>query len=258
MADKTYIAIPTNVGLIKIQRAMFDGVPLELTEMSYGEGNGQFYTPTPDMTELKNELGRTTVQSKILDTEENVTWIYAIIEANKPAGTIREIGLYDADGSLCFIANTPEIAKVPESEGTVVDIPVELGIKSSYSEYITIKLNPSEDFASKNWVDDNYANKQLSNLQLENYDGPVLWEQFNEEKHDMDQAKEVVIRDLSTGELLKPYGTGGKVGNYVTIDYIYCEIPIPIDPADRTLIENLRGINEQTGELEPLEGREDI
>lgn len=257
MADQTYIAIPTEVGLVKIQQAMYTESTLELTTMAYGDGGGEYYYPEPSQTSLRNELGVTAIQSMQVDTVIGVTWFYAIIGANLPSGTIREIGLYDKEGSLCFIANTPEIAKVPTEEGTLVDVPIELGIKNSYSEYITIPLSPSSDYATMTWVLNNFATIDLNNLSDEGYnrikqygEGPILWENWDGTKP---IGKPVLLKDRETQEILIPYGSGGNA-SLVFVDYIDIELPIP---EDYIHIRNLRGYDYETGEYTDLTISED-
>lgn len=260
MADQTYIAIPTEVGLVKIQQAMYTESTLEIVSMAYGDGGGEYYYPEPSQTSLRHELGLTALQSMEVDTTTGITWFYAIIGANLPSGTIREIGLYDSEGSLCFIANTPEIAKVPTEEGTLVDVPIELGIKNSYSQYITIPLQPSADYATMVWVQNNFATIDLDNLseigenKIKNIGwGPILWENYH---GDRPQGRAVILRDKDTHDILIPYGSGGSA-NLLFVDYIDIELPIPI-PEEYVHIRNLRGYDDVTGEVTDLQIRDEI
>lgn len=279
MADQLYIAIPTEVGLVKIQQAMYTQSTLEITSMAYGDGGGEYYYPSPDQTSLRNELGLTSIQSMKVDTDMGVTWFYAIIGAHLPSGIIREVGLYDSEGSLIFIANTPDIAKVPTEEGTLVDVPIELGIKNSYSQYITIPISPSSDYASMTWVYDNFANINLDNIsplgknKIKQYgEGPVLWEDY---PGGTIEGRTVVLRDKDTNEVLIPFGTGGGGGvgirllfvdyiqaespvpgpgpggddSLIFVDYIDIELPIPVPPTgDYVYVSELIGYDDQTGE----------
>ena len=261
MADQTYIAIPTEVGLVKIQQAMYTGSTLELVSMAYGDGGGEYYYPQPTQTSLVNELGITALQSMQIDTDTGITWFNAIIGANLPSGVIREVGLYDVDGSLCFIANTPEIHKVPTDEGTLIDVPIELGIKNSYSEYITIPLSPSADYATMIWVQNNFATRDLDNLSEAGENkikdiglGPVLWEDWNGIKP---TGRSVILIDKATQDILIPYGSGGTA-KLLFVDYIDIELPIPVPIPDHYInIRNLRGYDDVTGEITDLSITED-
>lgn len=164
MADQIYKAIPTIVGLQKIQQAIWAGVKVQITYLAYGDGNGEFVDPTPDMTQLVHQVGITDTEATVMDIEENITWVSATIGSTLPNCTIREVGLYDSDGDLCFIANTPEIDKVEVSKGTLIDIPLELGIKNEYAAHIEIPLKPSANYATKQWVISNFATRDLDNI----------------------------------------------------------------------------------------------
>ena len=152
MADQKYIAIPTNLGLTKIQQATWSQVPFEVKYMGYGDGGGSFYIPDPTQTDLKNRIDVVELQSQTVDVASGVTWFDAIFSSSDANGIIREIGLFTDTMELIAIANTPEIHKVEISTGALIDIPMSLGIKNSISNMITIPVQPSEEFASKSWV----------------------------------------------------------------------------------------------------------
>lgn len=154
MANQLYTAILTNTGLAEVQKALWAHETLEVVYMGYGDGGGAPYTPTPDMTDLKHRLDLVDLQNCEVDVASGVTWFEAIIGAEKANGTIRELGLYTADMKLIAIANTPEVEKVAVSSGALIDIPVSLGIKNSISQSITIPMQPSDEFATKEWVYD--------------------------------------------------------------------------------------------------------
>lgn len=191
MANSVYKAVPTELGLTKIQEAMTSSNPLALVNLVYGDGVLNVET-MHTRTSLVHQLGSTEIQSTIADTAQHITWITAIIGSNLPSGIIREVGLLDNSGNLCFIANTPEIEKVEVGAGTLIDIPIEFGIKNSYAEYITIPLQPSPDYATKQWVYDvigtgSYANVSLSNINNDAKElirdlayGPILYDVYED------------------------------------------------------------------------------
>lgn len=163
MADQIYKAIPTEVGLIKIQQAMWTQTKLQLVTLVYGDGELDINT-MHTRTELVHQLGNTPIDAAIMDPDEVVTWITAVIGAHLPNGVIREIGLVDTEGDLCFIANTPEIDKVEIADGTLIDVPIEFGIKNTYAEYVEIPFDPSGQYATREWVDNYFAHRSLDNL----------------------------------------------------------------------------------------------
>ena len=137
----TYNAIPTNIGLTKIQLAMTTGRDLVLATLAYGDGGGSTPTPSPDQTTLVNQIGSTDILGHEEDLEDNVTWYSGIIEAGNASGTLRELGLFDEDGNLCFVGNIPDITLPEAVEGVAINLPIQLGIKNYYSKYITIKTH---------------------------------------------------------------------------------------------------------------------
>lgn len=196
MADQIiYKAIPTDVGLTKIQQAMWTQTKLQLTKLVYGDGELDTLT-MHTRTTLVHQLGETAIETVVMEPEEVVTWVTAVIGAHLPNGVIREIGLIDAEGNLCFIANTPEIDKVEISNGTLIDIPIEFGIKNTYSEHIEIPFDPTALYASREWVYDNFCKRDMSNIT---------------------PAGEQVIRDIAYGPIIYQ-------------EYDTCEIELPFDP----------------------------
>ena len=136
-----YKAIPTSIGLTKIQLAMTTGVDLILSTIGYGDGGGAPIVPDPDQTSLVNQIGSTDIIGTEIDTETNVTWYSGVIEAGVATGTLREIGLFDSDGNLCFVGNVPDIILPEPAEGVAINVPIQLGVKNYYSRYISIQTN---------------------------------------------------------------------------------------------------------------------
>lgn len=201
MADQTYKAIPTEIGLTKIQQAMWTQSKLKLSLLVYGDGELDVNT-MHTRTSLVNPVGTTEIDAAVMDIDEHTTWITAIIGSHLPNCTIREIGLLDEDNDLCFIANTPEIDKVEIADGTLIDIPIEFGIKSTYSEYIEIAFDLSSSYATRQWVDTYYAHKSLDNI---------------------NSAAEQVIKDIAFGPILY----------HVYEDNV--EIDLPFDPDEEII-----------------------
>ena len=46
-----YFAIPTHAGQAKIANALALGIPIKITQMAVGDGNGQPVTPNPTRSE---------------------------------------------------------------------------------------------------------------------------------------------------------------------------------------------------------------
>lgn len=136
-----YKAIPTSIGLTKIQLAMTTGVDLILATIGYGDGGGAPIVPSPEQTSLVNQIGSTNIIGTEIDTEDNVTWYSGIIEAGAATGTLREVGLFDNEGNLCFVGNVPDIILPEPAEGVAINIPIQLGVKNYYSRFISIQTH---------------------------------------------------------------------------------------------------------------------
>ena len=147
-----YIAIPTILGLDKIQQAIWAQETFETYYLAYGDGGGSFVEPDPSRTTLINQVGLVELDSKVLDLEEDVEWFNAIIPASDPPCTIRELGIFTVDMELIVIANCPDIVKTQVNSGALIDIPLSIGVKTAYSKAITIPIQPSDRYATKNWV----------------------------------------------------------------------------------------------------------
>ena len=58
MSTRKYFTIVTDVGQSKIAEAVAGGQKLNITTFLAGDGNGEYYIPTSDMTAIKNEVWR--------------------------------------------------------------------------------------------------------------------------------------------------------------------------------------------------------
>ena len=61
MATRKYFTVVTDIGQSKIAEAVAGGQKLNITTFVVGDGNGSYYTPTSDMTSIKQEVWRGTI-----------------------------------------------------------------------------------------------------------------------------------------------------------------------------------------------------
>lgn len=110
--SQTYYAILTAIGEAKLAKAAALGTILQLTQMAVGDGNGATPQPSRTQTALVHENRRGPLNSLTVDPA-NPSQIVAehIIPEDIGGWWIREIGLYDADGDLCAVANCPDSYK---------------------------------------------------------------------------------------------------------------------------------------------------
>lgn len=167
MAAK-YFAILTNLGAAKLANATALGTQLEITHMAVGDGGGGLPIPNPAQTALIGERRRAAINLLTIDPLNNSQIISEqVIPEDVGGWWIREVGLFDKDGSLVAIANCPETYKpqLQEGSGRTQTIRVILIVSSTQS--VSLKIDPSVVLATRQYVDDKvievraYVNKVL-------------------------------------------------------------------------------------------------
>jgi len=151
-----YYAIVTNLGAAKIANAAALGTKLNITQMAVGDGSGTLPTPNASQTKLVNEVRRAAINSLSVD-EVNASQIIAeqIIPETEGGFWIREMGLFDADGTLIAVCNTPETYKPALQEGSGRTQTVRMILIVNSTDAITLKIDPSVVLATRKYVDDN-------------------------------------------------------------------------------------------------------
>lgn len=150
-----YYAIPTTAGQAKIANAIALGVPLKITHMAVGDGNGQAVTPEPSMTVLPGEKRRAPLNTLFQDPL-NAAQIVAeqIIPEDVGGWWIRCIGLYDDIGTLLAIANAPDTYKPLLSSGSGRTQTIKMVLIVSDTSAVELKIDPAVVLATRKYVDD--------------------------------------------------------------------------------------------------------
>lgn len=150
-----YFAIPTNAGQAKITNALALKVPLKITHMAVGDGNGQPVTPDPAQTKLVREQRRAPLNALFQDPL-NPTQLVAqqIIPENEGGWWIHEVGLFDESGTLIAIANAPPTYKPQMSEGSGRTQGINVVLIVSDTSAVELKIDPSVVLATRKYVDD--------------------------------------------------------------------------------------------------------
>lgn len=150
-----FFAILTNLGAAKLANATALGTNLEITQMAVGDGGGSLPIPDPAQTVLKGEKRRAALNALSID-QANSNQIIAeqIIPENEGGWWIREVGLFDKDGTLIAIANCPETYKPQLQEGSGRTQMVRMILIVSSTESITLKIDPSIVLATRQYVED--------------------------------------------------------------------------------------------------------
>ncbi len=150
-----YFAIPTHAGQAKIANALALGVPLKITHMAVGDGNGQPVTPNPAQTALVREQRRAPLNTLFQDPLNPAQLVAEqIIPENVGGWWIREVGLYDETGTLIAISNSPDTYKPQLSEGSGRTQTIRMVLIVSDTSAVELKIDPSVVLATRKYVDD--------------------------------------------------------------------------------------------------------
>lgn len=154
MTQKFY-AIVTTLGAAKIANAVSLGTKLNITQMAVGDGGGVTPTPNASQTKLVNEVRRAALNSLSVDAT-NGSQIIAeqVIPESEGGFWIREMGLFDADGTLIAVCNTAETYKPQLQEGSGRTQRLRMLIIVNSTDAITLKIDPSVVLATRQYVDD--------------------------------------------------------------------------------------------------------
>ena len=113
-----YRALLTEQGKALLANATATGQKLEITQMAVGDGGGTATIPSESQTKLVNEKRRAALNSLQVNTNSNNQVIAEqVIPEDVGGWWIRELGLYDKNGVLVAIANTPDTYKPLLAEG---------------------------------------------------------------------------------------------------------------------------------------------
>ena len=154
MSQKFYTLI-TQQGAALLANATALGVPLKLTKMAVGDGNGSATTPNATQTNLIHEVYKAPLNSLTTD-EKNPNQIIAelVIPENQGGWFIHEIGLYDENNTLIAVGNCPATYKPQLSEGSGRTQVIRMIIIVDNVDCVALKIDPSVVLATRKYVDD--------------------------------------------------------------------------------------------------------
>ena len=194
MADEQFYTILTNKGKAKIANATLLNSNVTLTTLKVGDGNGAYYNPTEEQTDLKNVVHTCQVGSISID-KKNPNWVVVetIIPGSVGGFIIREIGLFDTEGDMIAVGKYPETYKPVVANGASKDLNVRTIFEVSNAENVTLNINPSVIIATK---------EDINNLQEQITDNATqLKEKVN---------KTQIVESLNVTE--EGFVLGGKQG----------------------------------------------
>ncbi|WP_227369840.1 phage tail protein [Halomonas sp. M20] len=153
-----FYTLPTAIGEAKIANAIALGTSITITDLAIGDGGGVTPVPDSDRTMLVNEVRRAPINTSVVDPD-NPNWIVVeqVLPPDVGGWTIREIGLYDADGDLIAYGNYPETYKPQLSEGSGRTQTIRFVMQVSDTATVTLKVDPSVVLATRKYADDGVA-----------------------------------------------------------------------------------------------------
>lgn len=148
-----YKAILTTAGAAKIATASAGGKPLKIDRLAVGDANGTLPTPNPAQTKLVNERHRAALNSLTVDKAAPDRLIAElVIPANVGGFWLREMGLYDADGTLIAVSNMAESYKPKLEEGSGRTQTLRMVVIVSHTEAITLIVSGDMVMATRDFV----------------------------------------------------------------------------------------------------------
>ena len=149
-----YYAIVTSQGAAKIANAAALGTKLNITHMAVGDGGGTLPTPNASQTKLVNEVRLAAINTLSVDpANANQVIAEQVIPENEGGFWIREMGLFDAAGTLIAVCNTPETYKPALQEGSGRTQTVRMILIVNSTDAITLKIDPSVVLATRQYAD---------------------------------------------------------------------------------------------------------
>lgn len=150
MAEPKYYSVVTDAGAAKIAKAIHDGKKINIIHMAAGDGRGECYQPKTSQTMLLNEVWRGKIcDYRISKESENLLIVSSIIEADAGGFTVRELGIFDDEGTMIAVCNTPATGKVRISDGVVHELHLSMEIILTNDNVLELVIDPTVFTATK-------------------------------------------------------------------------------------------------------------
>ncbi|HGG4069743.1 TPA: tail fiber protein [Salmonella enterica subsp. enterica serovar Poona] len=154
----------TTAGAAKLAAAtMPGGKKINLNVMAVGDGGGKLPEPDAGQTQLVNEVWRHTL-NKISQDNRYSNYIVAELVIPPEVGGfwMRELGLYDDEGTLIAVANMAESYKPELAEGSGRAQTCRMVIIVSSVESVALSIDSTMVMATQDYVDDRLAEHEQS------------------------------------------------------------------------------------------------
>jgi phage-related tail fiber protein len=179
-----YKTIHTSYGLMRLAQAEATGVPINLTHMAVGDGNGNAVTPDPAQSLLVRERYRAVINRVYQHHDDPLRFTAElVIPATVGGFTLREVGIFDDAGSLFVVGNLPATYKPTQVEGAFSDTVVRVDFLVSNASTITLQIDPNVIVVTQQWISNNVTAGSLIPggttgqilAKVSNADGDVHW-----------------------------------------------------------------------------------
>ena len=148
--SNTYGTIITTKGAAIIADCIVNGGQLVISEAASGDGNGAYYQPTVNQEHLVHECWRGEIAAAELNpSTPNMLDVKIVIDDEVGGFTIREMGLFNKDGTLIAVCNTPDTEKVAISGGVSGKLTMVMHIIVADASVVEFTINPSLDTVSQ-------------------------------------------------------------------------------------------------------------
>lgn len=148
-----YKTIYTAIGLELVSQAVSQQRTIELTHFAVGDGGGNSIVPIESMTQLVRERYRATINRIYQDPEnENKYTAEMIIPVTVEGFVVREIALFDRNGNMVLVGNTPEVHKPTLAEGVTQDSVYRIPFVISNPEVLELNFDPNVIIATHQWI----------------------------------------------------------------------------------------------------------
>lgn len=158
-----YKTLLTTSGAAKLAAATAGGTLISLTHMAVGDGGGSLPEPDVSQTALIREKWRAELNKISIDAKhDNYMVAELVIPPERGGFWMREMGLFDADGTLIAIANMAESYKPELAEGSGRAQTVRMVIMVSAIESVDLTIDTTTVMATQDYVDDKLAEHERS------------------------------------------------------------------------------------------------
>jgi phage-related tail fiber protein len=158
MAQQDYYTILTSAGLAYEANRKALGLPIKLTEMSVGDGNGAVYNPSAAQTALAREVWRGPINALLQDAT-NPTYLVGELTLPDDVGGwyVREVGFWTDSGILYAIGKYPESFKPELSAGAGKEFYIRAIFETSNADTVTLVVDDTVVKATRAFVIDYVA-----------------------------------------------------------------------------------------------------